>query len=1612
MNRKGQKLVAMLMVVMMLCANLPIGALAETGMAAGDLPVIDTSGVNQPFAGVVGEPDAPVTPGGVQFPVVLFPEAQGTSEDSDISLLAMSPYNLTLDPQTVTLHDSAGEPETAQFTAIYHHGYGANTESTPLPAEAVTWSSGNPAVFTVDQGLVTAVAPGVAQLKATYQVPDAPNVTVSASVSIVVTDMTVRLTYQSNFPVDATAYYFDSAAGRASLVQAENTGVYEDYQIRTTVKLADPSVMFSVTNYDPVGYFVDVNGNGKLDAGEPEYSAGDEVTLENNMTLLVKWAPRDIVGTIGVWASYQYRDFTGKEKQISVRSEATILERTPETITVSVFLYGAYELTPRHEDTIEGFQGWVVNTRGNIIPAEDYNQRTFDGGLTFGVFSENTTITLVVPTEMLFSNNAGDQWVEITALPNIVVPENPNVVNATFFVLKRTFDNNVGEDHVDQYYNVGTGKINIEELAAMDTVVRAGGEGFLFELDDMDALIERNVTENVAKYIVVEPDLSQIIDQTHGAVAQNQRVIWYVVKKYDQGWHVDGIIINTDPNVRVQFRDATSRAGEDILLQEGLVKNGGDYSMDYVPDDTVFSQEDLHDFVGWATEPGGRPLTDEELEDLLSNLTEDVTLYAVYEDSRGYIIYYVNEFGESIRDVEEDYQRIDGEELRISDIHGKLDTIQKQKGSDIYQYEYTTVDVGDHDESAQEVSTSPEEPIIVITHHYYEMVDVVVKKVWTDGMYANLRPESVKVTLSADGQAMSGSEVQLFPADGWTHTWENLRMYRVGAASRADRIVYSVEEDDVPDYEVWSITSEEIIDHDRNRTVISLTIDNAYNPDWSIVKLVNGEKEIEAEVGEELTYTISVKNTGELELNGLLVYDEFLGGHAALRGDITWESVLEGGTPTAVFEKAVRGTQLGVINHLQVNETITLTYKYTVQPDDGDIDDGNEDQAAPKIKKIKNTAIVKAPGVKEERDDTTVTIKDTPLWEVHKVALVDGKELTDDDAVHVGDKIEYRITVTNTGNVYLRNMRLSDVFKVNGVETELTNWQPPQDTVFDLPMGKSRIFMAEYVVKAGDKNLHNKVTVNDDDPETPPETDETDNNVGTWTVKKVAIVDGVELTDADAVKVGDTVVYKITVTNTSDVKLENMQIRDKFTVDGEATELTNWQPALNTVFELEAGESFVFTAEYVVKAGDKNLHNVVVADDDPYDPEDPEDPDDPDNPPPTDETDNDVLHPHLTVLKKTVSVPANGVAYREGETIRYEITVTNDGNVTIENIKVMDSLSRANGRVIGTVEKLEPGETSTVFTFSHVVTAVDAAAGRVLNVATAEGDNPGYDPDRPDDPNYPPKVPAEPSEVEDPTVVPRITLTGTKTWVDNDNADGMRPESIEIVLYANGIRQRNVPTWSYDGNVWTYTFANLREVDANGVPIVYTVEETPVEYYIGTQDGMDFVNTIDKKEVALIDVHVVKTWQDHDNAGNTRPESITVELLRNGEVLQSAEVTEADDWQYSFTALPEGDGFGHLYVYTVREKMVPGYYALYDGTNITNVLLPERPDGQRNTPDFSGLTLEELSDMLMLFDYDVPLMGMLLGTGLELPMYPFVFAGLGVLALALALVFGRKRKER
>ncbi|MBQ2755633.1 MAG: Cna B-type domain-containing protein [Oscillospiraceae bacterium] len=72
-------------------------------------------------------------------------------------------------------------------------------------------------------------------------------------------------------------------------------------------------------------------------------------------------------------------------------------------------------------------------------------------------------------------------------------------------------------------------------------------------------------------------------------------------------------------------------------------------------------------------------------------------------------------------------------------------------------------------------------------------------------------------------------------------------------------------------------------------------------------------------------------------------------------------------------------------------------------------------------------------------------------------------------------------------------------------------------------------------------------------------------------------------------------------------------------------------------------------------------------------------------------------------------------------------------------------------------------------------------------------------------------------------------IEGVKVWEDDNDAKGLRPESITVELYKDGEKIDETEATAASG--WEFSFKVDSYLDANGEPINYTVKEQPVENY-------------------------------------------------------------------------------------------------------------------------------------------------------------------------------------
>src|SRR5699024_7402921 len=486
------------------------------------------------------------------------------------------------------------------------------------------------------------------------------------------------------------------------------------------------------------------------------------------------------------------------------------------------------------------------------------------------------------------------------------------------------------------------------------------------------------------------------------------------------------------------------------------------------------------------------------------------------------------------------------------------------------------------------------------------------------------------------------------------------------------------------------VTQDPVTDEDDEK------VSGKQKADLSLTKKADKEKVVQA--GEEIEYTLTVTNTGNVTLDNVTVNDEMLGGDLAV-------------SPST----------------LAPGETGTVKGTYTVTQEDID----NKDQVINIA-----TATGTPPGGDPEDPDnpkTPPTDEKVPVVNDPEITLV---KLADKEKLVAGETITYTFTATNTGNTTLNKVNLVDELEgISEIEYVTVNGEEVADpeNITLLP-GDVLVASATYEVTQGDvdaNEVYNHATVegtpppkeNPEDPDNPieqdPVTDDDDAKVPSEHKPEIALE---KLTEKQEVtEAGEVITYKFVVTNTGNVTLEKVKVNDPMLEE------------LGIEIELEKdslvpGESTVGYADYIVTQEDidnaENIVNIATATGTPPG----EDPDEPESPPSEEEVPVK-KNPEINLLKV-----ANEKTYAEvGEEVTYIFAVTNTGNVTLTDVKVYDETFDVE---IDNLEEttLSPGQ-STKGTYTHKITQEDLDNGEIHNFASTEGTPPPViDPEDPDNP--------------------------------------------------------------------------------------------------------------------------------------------------------------------------------------------------------------------------------------------------------------------------------------
>ncbi len=439
-------------------------------------------------------------------------------------------------------------------------------------------------------------------------------------------------------------------------------------------------------------------------------------------------------------------------------------------------------------------------------------------------------------------------------------------------------------------------------------------------------------------------------------------------------------------------------------------------------------------------------------------------------------------------------------------------------------------------------------------------------------------------------------------------------------------------------------------------------------------------------VGDTIAYTVVATNNGTVTLTGVVVSDPnatigactLAGGATLVAGTFVMPP---GATVTCAATKTVTEASLAA------DDTVKNVATVTANPPTG------------------------MPAVNATDDDTRAVLVQRSLSIVKSVTSVtNGPSATSYDTV--GDVINYGIVVTNTGDVALPDVTVSDP----AVALSCT----PAAPAASLAAGASITCTGAHTVTQADLDAGSSTnTASADSGATEPVSDgATATAVQSTSIqlsKQVtAVDDGIDgkgsfLFDTP----GDVVHYSIVATNDGNVTLTDVVVTDASAAGLDCSAAPGNQ---TTVATLAPGASVTCTATYTVSQGDIDAgHHLNTATVD------------------SDQTEAataevDVAadqHPTIGIDKSQVGGPSPFDA--TGAELGYEILITNTGNVTLANVAVTDAdavgldCSSAVGMQTG-VASLAPGAAFTC-TAGHVTTQVDLDGGGYSNTARAGADN-------------------------------------------------------------------------------------------------------------------------------------------------------------------------------------------------------------------------------------------------------------------------------------------------
>ena len=513
-----------------------------------------------------------------------------------------------------------------------------------------------------------------------------------------------------------------------------------------------------------------------------------------------------------------------------------------------------------------------------------------------------------------------------------------------------------------------------------------------------------------------------------------------------------------------------------------------------------------------------------------------------------------------------------------------------------------------------------------------------------------------------------------------TMTWPNQSGILEAGQSATGTAKYAVNQSDIDNGSVTNIATATGTNESTGDTITSNTAKATTGIDRVLkigVSKTADPTKISAQnalPGTNITYAISVKNNGNTTI------------------DLTaTDSMAE-----------IGNLQLSKLR-LAPGETATATAKHSIT--DSDINAGTVSNTV----SVTGTTIDKTMSTSGKSTAETTIEKAAPKLTLEKT--VDKTKLTADES-KVGTKLTYTFKITNAGNVTINDINIAD--QLEGISDIKMHYPTTEG---ELVPGEIATGTATYAIQNSDiamSHAYNTAQAHGKNKATGAEVDSNESTATTSIVRNMSLSlkktsNPMKVLPIDAVP-GTKITYTFEVKNTGNTTLTDIEINDEMKTIGTI------KPQKRN---LDPGEKTTATADYTLTQADIEAGHVTN----------------------TATAEGGIPDISVTSNKATVDTPIEkaiskltlkktvdkasltGNEAKAGTKLTYSFKMTNEGNIPINDVNIIDKLtglSNININWNGNNKTIPAGGTITG-TATYMLTQEDVDAGTVKNTATATG---------------------------------------------------------------------------------------------------------------------------------------------------------------------------------------------------------------------------------------------------------------------------------------------------